>query len=320
MSRKVDHKMLNELVAHDAREEIARIIVQAKNTPYGEHVLFNDADCPYPNDWQSVSNQLLLKVLFGLHGPRNANAAVDRLVARPFFFNDSTTYQDLFCAKLRKFCNEFKTQIKDFAFNHHQWPINDVLTRDMIRDALVKCFSSSDTVKGKDGSLVPKCSNLPTVREIIKQKKVLSIEEIMNHVIDHFERIDVSIRSSKGVSYAIVPWNIQAKKANKRAYNAITPGQGGAQGGGAAARPPRPPPAFPRCCNCGSKMHAGTERNCYLWGHPKGKGATGVWPENGGPSLRLEPQEWKDWKVIRHAIFYSYPENAGLKRPKQSGA
>ena len=107
---------------------------------------------------------------------------------------------------------------------------------------------------------------------------------------------------------------------DKRSFNAITPGHGGAQGGGAAARPPRPPPAFPRCCNCGSKMHAGTERNCYLWGHPKGKGATGVWPENGGPSLRLEPQEWKDWKVIRHAIFYSYPENAGLKRPKPSGA
>ena len=87
------------------------------------------------------------------------------------------------------------------------------------------------------------------------------------------------------------------------------------------ARPPRPPPIFPRCCNCGSKMHAGTERNCYLWGHPKGKGATGVWLENGGPSLRLNPQEWKDWKVIRHAIFYAYPENAGPRpQPKQNGA
>ena len=324
MARKVDHKQWNELIAHEQREEIARIIVAAKNTPYGNHVLFADSDCPYPSDWSQISDTLLLKVLFGLHGPRNAQSAVDRLTLKPFFFNDSTTSQALFTTKLRSYFLKLKIQIKDFAFNHHQWPIDDVLSRDMLRDVLTRNFTSSETVKGRDGTLVPKCSNLPVVRDIIKQKKGIPLEEIMNHIIDHFERIDISIRSSKGLQYSVVPWNTQQQKKPKRAFNAITPSQsagGGAAAASGPARPPRPPPIFPRCCNCGSKMHAGTERNCYLWGHPKGKGASGVWPENGGPSLRLNPQEWKDWKVIRHAIFYAYPENAGPRpQTKQNGA
>jgi hypothetical protein len=314
MARKVDHKMWNELVSHDVREEIVRILHTARRNPQWAEQLFNDNDCPVPQEWSEVSESLLLKILFGLHGPRNANAAVERLVSRMFFFNDSTTYQDQFTSKLRKFLNEFKRAIQDFAYNHYQWPRNDYLSRDMMRDALIKVFSSSDTVKGRDGSTnVPKCSNLPTIREIIRQKKALPLEEIINHVIDHFERIDISIRSTKGLSYSIIPWNVQAKKA-KRAFNQISEGRPAPVG--SSAKPPRQPALFPRCCNCGSKMHEGTERKCYLWGHEKGKGANGVWPENGGPSIRLSPQEWKDWKVIRHATFYSYPENAGPKPSK----
>jgi hypothetical protein len=313
MSRKVDHKMWNELVSHDVREEIVRIIQVAKNSPLWAAQLFNDEEnCPIPREWAEVTEELLLKILFGLHGPRNASAAYERLIARLFFFNDSTTYQDQFTAKIRKFINDFKNMIKDFVYNHHQWPENDILSKEMMRDAFTKVFSSNEMIKGRDGTPVPKCQNLAIVRDIIKQKKHLLLGEIMNHVIDHFERIDIAIRSTKGLSYQIIPWNVQAAKKQKRAFNQIN--QHAHEG--AAARPPRQPALFPRCCNCGSKMHAGTERKCYLWGHPKGKGAEGVWPENGGPSLRLNPQEWKDWKVIRHATFYSYPENAGPRPVK----
>jgi hypothetical protein len=313
LSRKVDHKMWNELVSHDAREEIVRILYTARRSPEWASKLFNDTDCRVPEEWPEVSEALLLKILFGLHGPRNANAAFERLISRLFHFNDSTTDQSLFTGKARKFLNEFKRTIQDFAYNHGQWPLNDKLTKEMMRDALTKVFSSTDTVKGRDGTTnVPKCSNLAIVKDIIRQKKDLTIEEIINHVIDHFERIDIQIRSTKGLAYSIIPWNVQARKAHKRAFNQVG---GAAAPNGGAARPPRQPALYPRCCNCGSKMHEGTERKCYLWGHSKGKGATGVWPENGGPSLRLNPQEWKDWKVIRHAIFYGYPENAGPRRP-----
>lgn len=318
MARPVDCKRLNELVGQYVREEVSRIIVAAQR--FGPSANFFTEDCPYPaNGWSDVCDKLLLKILFGFHGPRNAEAAIAILTSRQFFWNDATRYQDQFTAEVRKFCNGFQTTLSDFSFNYSQWPPNDDLSRDMIRDAFTKCFAANETVKGKDGTtLVPKCSNLPVIRDIIRQKKGLALEEIINHITDHFERIDIAIRSSKGLAYNIVPWNVQARKQpftkqarNPRNFNAVA-----AHGGGAQAQlPPRPPPQFPRCCNCGSKAHKGDERHCYLWGHPKGKGAEGVWPENGGPSLRLNPKEWKEWATVRHAQFYSYSENAGKKRP-----
>lgn len=324
LSRKVDHKKWNELIDHDARDVISRIIVAAKTTTALFHDLFNDTDCPYPSSWDEVSDTLLFKVLFGLHGPRNSTAAKDKLMTHKFYFNDSTTFQDQFTGKIRKHGNVFKQMIRDFAYNHHQWPSNDELSHSNMVDAYAKTFDSTETVKGRDGvTMVAKCSNMAIVRDIIQNKKGLPLEDIINHVADYFDRNDIMIRSSKGVGYNIVPWNVQARKAQKRSFNQIAPARGGAvvaQGGNAGARPPRPPPIHPRCCNCGSKMHEGTERRCYLWGHPKGKGAQGVWAENGGPSLRLSPQEWKDWKVIRHAVFYGYPENAGPKPNRSQGA
>jgi hypothetical protein len=162
--------------------------------------------------------------------------------------------------------------------------------------------------------MVPKCHNLTLIRELIKQKKGLPLEEIMNFLVDHFDRQDAVIRSTKGLAYSVHPWNVQSKKPQKRGVNQIT--TPAAQGASKAARPPRPPALYPRCNNCGSKAHACSERTCYLWGHPKGLGATGNWPD-GTPSLSLVQTEWSDWKKIRHAIFYSYPEN---QKPKKQGA
>jgi hypothetical protein len=135
----------------------------------------------------------------------------------------------------------------------------------------------------------------------------------MNHLTDHFERQDSVIRSTKGLAYLVTPWNFQAKKGKKRDFNQMSApaNQGAPKAGG--GKPPRPPALFPRCNNCGSKAHACGERTCYLFGHAKGLGANGHWAE-GTPSLKLPPPEWSAWKIIRHSIFYSYPENQNKKK------
>ena len=309
MARAVDRKPLSELCGQDVREEVGRIIGASRTL---NHIIFDEQN-PFPTQWCQVSDYLLLRILFGLHGPRTSEAAAARLTARLFHFNDGTTYQDQFVGKLRKFCNEFKTTLNDFAHNFHQWPKNDELKRDTIRDCFSKCFDSTETIKGRDGvTMVPKCKNIEKVKTLIKQKKELPLEEIMNHIIDHFDEKDIQIRTIKGLAYDTVPWNLQGR-GKKRQFNQVAQGGGGRAQTPGNGRPPRPPPAFPRCCNCGSKAHKSDERNCYLWGHPKGKGEKGVWEDGVGPSLRLNPQEWKEWKAIRHATFYAYPENKGRK-------
>jgi hypothetical protein len=310
LARPCDRKRLNELCSQEVQEELGRIIATSKRV-FQE--LFKD-NHPAPTCWPEVSDALLLRVLFGIHGPRSANDAKERLELRPFFFNDSTTYQDQFVGKFRKFNSAFKTTLADFSYSSHQWDPTDILSKEMIRDAYIKCMSSTDTVKNLAGVMVPKCHNLTLIRELIKQKKGLPLEEIMNFLVDHFDRQDAVIRSTKGLAYSVHPWNLQSKKPQKRGVNQVT--APAAQGASKSARPPRPPALYPRCGNCGSKAHACSERTCYLWGHPKGLGATGNWPD-GTPSLSLVPTEWSDWKKIRHAIFYSYPEN---QKPRKQGA
>jgi hypothetical protein len=308
LARPCDRKRLNELCSRDVQEELGRIVVTS-NRAFKE--LF-DANHPYPTCWPDVSDALLLRILFGIHGPRSANDAKTRLELRPFFFNDSTTYQDQFCGKLRKFNSNFKTTLADFSYSSHKWPIDDQLTKEMIRDAYVKCLSSTETIKNPAGTMVPKCRNLAMCRELIRQKKTLPLEEIMDFLTDYFDHQDSVIRSTQGLSYLVTPWNVQGKKAQKRGFNQVsTPGPN--QGASKAAKPPRPPALHPRCCNCGSRAHASTERTCYLWGHQKGLGASGVWPE-GTPSLKLSSDEWSAWKKIRHATFYSYQENQTQKK------
>jgi hypothetical protein len=315
----VDCKKLNQLVGEDVREEVSRIIYEHKQKmPSMFHSGF-----PYPELWKHVSDEYLLKILFGIHGPRSPEEAKERLQSKVFFFNDSTTYQDTFTPKLRKFCNNFKTMLQDFSFNVHQWPLGEELSRLMITDAFAKCFDSQETIKGPDGiSFVPKCSNLSLIREQIRQKKSqkldgqpLPLEYIINHIVDHFEKNDILIRSRKGLDYPIKPWNTTARKQKPmRQFNQITP----APGRNGIAKPPRPPANFPRCANCGSKGHLCGERTCYTFGHPKGKGPQGVWAE-GTPSLKLTPDEWKEWNSTRHAIFYAYPENQAKKREPRTG-
>ena len=304
LARDVDRKLLNQLCSKEVMEEVTRILVGIKRCNLGGY--FDDANCPYPTSWVAVTDELFLKVLFGIHGPRSALDAKDRLEARAFFFNDSTTSQALFTAKLRKFFYEFKSSLADFAFNSHQW-IDEELTRDMIREALSRCFSSKEMIKGPVGTLVPKCHHLTLICDLIRQKKSLPIEEIMNHIVDHYERNDVHIRSHKGATYDVKPWVTPPQKNKlKRNANQLVATTG--------LKPPRPPATHPRCSNCGSKMHLNDERNCYLWGHPKGLGASGVWPD-GTPSLRLTKPEWDDWGKTRHSIFYGYPENQTRTNP-----
>ena len=246
----------------------------------------------------------------------SASAAKARLKDRQFFFNDATTHQDKFTAKLRKHCKLFSTTLQDFAYSHRHWPEHDNnLSHTMIVDAFLAGFSSTDTTQGSDGTtLVPKCSNLRKICEKIRENKTRSLEDLMALIIDDFERIDNSIKGNKtGMVYPIQPWRLGQTK-NKRSFNQVTNGGSNQPSQGRTAKIARPATNYPRCNNCGSKGHLCGERTCFLFGHPKGKGINGNFPE-GTPSLTLDANEWKAWKSTRNPIFRAYPENQNKAKP-----
>ena len=330
----VDRRPLNQLVSQEVKEECSRIIVAAKSK---EPKMF-DAEAPIPSCWPDVTDKLLLRVLFGLVGPRNAAEAKARLKKLIFHFNDSTTSQSAFTNKLRKHFNKFKSDLSDFSYNSSKWPAWEELSRPMIIEAFSDGFNNTDTIKNKEGTAqVPKCRNLAYIRELIREKKQqhppLPLEDIMNAIIDHFEAI--AVRSSRGICYEVMPWAAQQGKQNKRKFNQLTTSNEGADATGSnlppggssavnqvsAGRPPkvpmtaRPPTNNPRCNNCGSRGHICSERTCFLWGAPGALGANGSWPD-GTPSLKLEQAVWNAFAAGRKAIFYGYAENQGKRLSK----
>jgi hypothetical protein len=312
MAMPVDRKPLNMCVSQDVKDEVARIIVDAhRNDP----TLF-DAGAPYPEYWQDITDKLLLKVLFGINGPRGAAEAKARLKKLVFYFNDSTTEQSSFTQKLRKHCNKVKSDLADFGYNSRQWKEGDkLLTHEMIIEAFTEGFTNTEQIKGPDDKMVPRCRNLAIIRELIRERKKIDLEDLCNYLINYFDNIDVTVRANRGVKYETHPW-VAPVKAKKRGFNAISSDGNAGHGRPAkAANVTRPPAEHPRCNNCGSKGHACSERTCYLWGAPGALGASGSWPE-GTKSLRLSDEEWKTFRAVRHAVFYAYPENKPKAKPR----
>jgi hypothetical protein len=247
-----------------------------------------------------------------MNGPRSAADAKTRLKARLCYLNDSTTSQDKQTSKLRKFCNEFKSTLKDFAYTYHLWEVNDELEHPMIVEAFSDCFHNVEQIKGPDGNaMVPKSRNYAKIREMIRERKSLPLEDIINHIVDSFERVDIAVRSNKAVTYDVKPWKTDDTK-KKRGYNQFS---GGQSANHQNKKPPRPHTDNPRCANCGRKSHVCGERSCYMFGHADGRGTNGVWAD-GEPSLFIDKDKMKAWKAVRDPVFYGYPEN---KRPKQVG-
>jgi hypothetical protein len=295
-----NRRPFSALISQEVKEEIATDLIRS-----GTSV----------SSWSQVTDDMVLKVLFKMFGPRNSRDAKTRLSDKLLNFDDSTTYQDRWLPKLRLHFNLFKTTLSDFVFNFPSWPEGDDLNRERIVDALLASVPAPPEIMGPDGKTkVSQCANMIHVRDMIRENKRSPVEDIMNKIIQRFEVIDHSVKADPLVKYAVSPWKTSGRfDARKRKYNPITADQAGNND---AKKPNHGPSDKPRCNNCGSKGHACGERTCYLWGHPKAKGANGRWPV-GTPSLRLEDSEWTEWKAERDPVFYAYPENV---RKKQSPA
>ena len=317
-----DKRLLRTLVEQDVKEEVCRIIVEslASNPDLFEGM-------PRPNGWDDVSDLLLLRILFAINGPSTAEEAKDRLKQRKFKFDDSTTSQDKFTDKLRNHCNVFRTSIRDLGYNSKQWPEgNKELSHAMIIECFKCTFADPTLITGPDGrTQVPKCRNASNIVQLIQERKALHLNELIDLIVKKYSTIDAAVRSTKEVKYEVSPWNSKPAKQNnfrgnrdnrKRNFNELETREPRSQTSTYLdkGKPPRPEkrPAFARCNNCGSKGHLCGEKTCYLFGHAKGRGMDGSWPE-GTESLRLSESEWKAWKTIRHEKFYSYPENRNRK-------
>ena len=321
----VDKRPLHQLCSEEVKNVVSRLIVVSRTK---DPALF-DAEAPNPASWPAVTDKFLLRVLLGIVGPCSAEEAKLKLKKIVFFFNDSTTNQALFTHKLRKHCLRFTQDLGDFSYSSRRWPKNDVLSHNMIVEAFASGFSSTETIKNKEGSAqVPRCSNLATIRDLIRENKSkpdFTLDDIINVLLDYFEAIDIAVRTRRGVGYEITPWIVQNQKNKKRKFGQLAAQEPEAVhgGGGAAvnqvsqrpAKTVRPSSDNPRCNNCGSKGHLCSERTCFLWGAPGAQGPNGNWPD-GTPSLKLKPEDWLVFSKKRKELFYSYAENQGKGKPR----
>jgi hypothetical protein len=312
-----NRRPLKDLLTKDCKLEVARCILTA-NT---DDVEIFDKESPYPHKgWESVTDKLLLKVLHKKNGPPCASEAKSILRNTKHRFNDATTEQKLFTGKFRKHCKRFSEHLENFDYLYRLWPAHDkILSHDMIIDAFAETFDDKSTVLAADNTTqVPRCSNLPKIREMIRENKGLDLQDVMTLIIEHFERLDTTIRSNPNAKYLVYPWRKsdkpeQAGNKRNRNFNQVQAG-GGAAGIAKHPKPPRPPTNFPRCANCGSKGHLCGERTCFLFGHPQGRGPSGEWAD-GEKSLNLPKEEYKAWSIKRKPVFFSYSENKGTSGP-----
>lgn len=309
----INRRPLKDLMTKDCKLEIARVILQC-NT---DDVDIFDKEAPYPaKGWATVTDKLVLKVLHKKNGPPCASEAKQKLKDTKFYFKDSTTEQSLFTGKFRKHCKRISEHIENFDYMYRLWPAHDKnLTHGMIIDAFLEGFDEKATVLGPDNTTqVPACQNIKKIRELIRERKELPLEELMTHIIEYYERLDTTIRANPKAKYNVYPWRKSDKpeyagNKRKRDVNQVAAGGGGgAQGNPAAKKPPRAPTNFPRCANCGSKGHLCGEKTCFLFGHPKCKGPDYQWAE-GEPSVRLDKDDYVSWSKTRKPIFYAYIEN-----------
>jgi hypothetical protein len=307
LSDKANWRSLTSLLDVEVRHDVIRTLAtypQVFNTP---KPITSYAD---------VTEELLLYVLFFKFGPRNAIAAKARLSEVKFRFDDSTTYQDRFAPKLRRWCSEWRQTLLDFKYTCKLWPVEDDLLHENIVDAFLSCFQIEDEIIGPDKrTKVPKCASMQAIRDMIRDNKKLNCDAIINIVTRRFENVDATIRSDPLIKHSTTPWKTEGTyNARKRKFSQHKAESADKRRQDRAdAQDKRPPYSFPRCNNCGSKGHRCTERTCYFWGHPSAKGPKGDWPE-GTPSLRLTDDEMAEWKTQRYDIFYSYDENK--KTPK----
>jgi hypothetical protein len=299
-----NRRPFNTLVSQDVKEEIANQLFRYS--------------VPAVKSWADVTDPMILNVLLGMFGPRNSRDAKERLKAHKFNFNDSTTFQDRFTPKLRKHFNEFKQSLLDFDFTIQEWPTNDKLEHERIVEALMESIPIPEYIIGPDGKTkVSQCANVESIREMIRENKRRTVEEIAEIVIHRFEQNDRSVRADKLLRYAVTPWNTRgAFNARKRKYNPLSTEQEGNANSANSNKKQKTTTQStnPRCNNCGVKSHICSERLCYLFGHPKAKGANGTWAD-GEASLRLSAEEWTAWKGQRHEQFYSYAENKDKPKP-----
>ena len=290
----------------DVREEVCRLYAW-------NPCLFSELGKPLTS-YTDLTDETLFKILFFKHGPRNTVEAKMRLQEVKFRFDDSTTMQDRFCPKLRRFCSEWRQSLIDLKYTSRLWPQNDTITHQQIIDCFLACFEIEPEITGPDGhTKVPKSSGMAVIRTAIRDHKHEKLDAIIDHLTHLFDNADVTARANPLLSHTVQPWKkVGTFNQRKRKWNQLAANTNN------DAPHRKPASEHPRCGNCGSRGHKCSERTCYWWGHPEAKGPNGAWPA-GTPSLRVSDESYKEWKPKRYDIFYSYEENKKQPPKGQKG-
>jgi hypothetical protein len=249
--------------------------------------LCRDCGLKFEN-WHKYTNEEISDAMFRHVGPKDGSIAKNDLKAVTFQFDDRTTDQIEFNPKLKKFIREKTNLLADITVSADKWDDPNALSKTMIVEALVHCFTDDRTyVRFNETKLIN--SNLPKIREIMRDNKQKEVPEIFAAIRAHFEEIDQNVRSKKG-TYHVFPF---MKKESK------FPEKRGREGGrdnfqpGRKAKPNQSITPRHERGICGSRKHECSAETCILWGEPEAKPPGYQWGV-GEPSVWLADQRFQE--------------------------
>jgi hypothetical protein len=232
--------------------------------------------------WHHYSNEEISIAMFKLVGPTTGSQAKNDLKAVCFRFDDRHTGQEEFTAKLKKFLREKTDMLADITISADEWKNPNELTKTMIIEAINHCFTNEGTYT-RFNVTKPVNSNLPKIREIIRDNKASTVPEIFAIIREHFDQIDQNVRSKQG-TYHVFPFMNKPIKAEKRGRAFEQRGDGRPSKWSHSEKTDKQPRHERGVC--GSRAHECSEGTCLVWGEPEAKPVGYNWSP-GEPSVWL---------------------------------
>jgi hypothetical protein len=236
--------------------------------------------------WDDYSNDEVSNAMFKHTGPKTGTQAKQTLKKWEFRFDDRSAHQNTFLSKLKRFIREKRTLLKDIAIAAKDWENPDELTKKMVLEAMTHCFTNNATYV-RFGKTYEVNSNLPKIREIMRDNAHHTTSEIFDLIVEHFVKVDNNVKSGLN-AYHVSPFEERKfkEKTFERGKRDRTDDTRNDR------RTPEKRARYERGV-CGSRDHECSAETCLLWGEPEAKPAGYVWSV-GEPSVWLTPDRHKD--------------------------
>ena len=258
--------------------------------------------------WHDYGNEEIIVSMCMLTGPKNGAQAKVELKRQTFVFDDRTQHQETFLPKLKKFFRDKENLLADISVAADAWDDPKELTKKMIVEAMTHCFTD-DAKYTRFGEEKLVNSNLPMIREKMRDNSQQSLSVIFDKIKEHFEKIDQNVRNKEG-PYHVQPFERRANKPGRE--NGDHGGGGRRNNYGQGQQGYEQKDKHARGV-CGRKDHICSSTTCIIFGEPEAKPEGYEWSP-GEPSVWLTPARFKELKEKKPNIKFNEKPPAGESR------